>query len=531
MRGALAWSGTDFVGCTIQSLTTTQRDATSPSNGAVVYNSTDGKLQMRVGGAWSNVASEAFAGDALDWKDSVTVASTANLTLSGEQTIDGVLTSADRILVKDQSSGSENGIYVTDASAWTRATDFDTDAEVTAGATVFVSEGATQGNQTWQLTTDDPIVVATTALVFAQIAGGGFSGIPQSEPATDNLFVGTGTGGALTTGDYNVCVGTACATVLDTAANNTMFGNQNGEAVTSGSANTLVGSVCGNAITTGQNNVCVGSASGDSLTTEQGNVLVGQATDATGNYNTVVGKSAEGGSGDYNIVVGNQSGPTTNSHTISFHGSPTADNQVIFGSSTTKYYDQFFLGQGVTIAAPIGVTLNATGGLGTDIDGGDFTIAGGRGTGAGDSGDINFQLSQPGGGSGTGARTLYTYGKFRGSDSSFQATYLRNSPELEQTLTDQATVAWDCDSGANATVTIAGNRTMAAPTNIKNGGRYTLHIIQDPTGTRTMGWNSVFKFAGGSTPTLSTGGNDIDIFEFVARGGNLEETNQSLNVS
>ena len=66
-------------------------------------------------------------------KQPVRVATTANVTLSGEQTIDGVLTSVDRILVKDQTTGSENGIYVTAAGAWARAADADTDAEVIAG--------------------------------------------------------------------------------------------------------------------------------------------------------------------------------------------------------------------------------------------------------------------------------------------------------------------------------------------------------------------------------------------------------------
>ena len=52
MRGALTWSGTDYAGLTIQSLTTTQRDALSPANGALIYNTTDAQLQRREAGAW-----------------------------------------------------------------------------------------------------------------------------------------------------------------------------------------------------------------------------------------------------------------------------------------------------------------------------------------------------------------------------------------------------------------------------------------------------------------------------------------------
>lgn len=68
--------------------------------------------------------------EGLDWKDAVQVATTANITLSGEQTIDGVLTSGSRVLVKNQSTASQNGIYVSAAGAWSRAADANTGAEL-----------------------------------------------------------------------------------------------------------------------------------------------------------------------------------------------------------------------------------------------------------------------------------------------------------------------------------------------------------------------------------------------------------------
>ncbi len=112
------------------------------------------------------------------WKQPVRVASTANLTLSGEQTIDAVATSADRILVKDQSAGAENGIYVTAAGAWARSVDADEDAEVIAGIAVVVAEGTAGGDKAFILTTDDPITVGATALTFAQFSGGGGDTLP-----------------------------------------------------------------------------------------------------------------------------------------------------------------------------------------------------------------------------------------------------------------------------------------------------------------------------------------------------------------
>lgn len=109
----------------------------------------------------------------LDWKQSVRVATTANITLSGLQTIDGVSVQAgDRVLVKNQSTAAQNGIYVAASGAWTRATDADSGAEVTSGMAVMVTEGTTQGDTQWVLTTNDPITLGTTALSFSQIGAG-----------------------------------------------------------------------------------------------------------------------------------------------------------------------------------------------------------------------------------------------------------------------------------------------------------------------------------------------------------------------
>jgi phage-related tail fiber protein len=105
-------------------------------------------------------------------KDGVLAGTTANITLSGAQTIDGVSVGAgDRVLVKNQSTGSENGIYVAATGAWSRAADFDASSEV-LGALVFVSQGTTQGNSNWQMTTDAPITIGSTALVWVQTNGG-----------------------------------------------------------------------------------------------------------------------------------------------------------------------------------------------------------------------------------------------------------------------------------------------------------------------------------------------------------------------
>jgi phage-related tail fiber protein len=104
-----------------------------------------------------------------DFKASCRVATTANITLSGTQTIDGVsVVAGNRVLVKNQSTGADNGIYVCAAGAWSRATDADASAEVTAGLFVGVTEGTSNADTFWVLTTNDAITLGSTSLTFTQ---------------------------------------------------------------------------------------------------------------------------------------------------------------------------------------------------------------------------------------------------------------------------------------------------------------------------------------------------------------------------
>lgn len=97
----------------------------------------------------------------------------------------------------------------------------------------------------------------------------------------------------------------------------------------------------------------------------------------------------------------------------------------------------------------------------------------------------------------------------------------RQAAATTQTLTDGANIDWNMASGAAATVTLGGNRTMNAPTNLKAGATYVLVINQDGTGSRTLTWNSVFKWPGGVAPTLSTAASAKDIVSFYSDGTNL----------
>lgn len=108
-----------------------------------------------------------------DFKHSVLAATTAAITLSGLQTVDGVaLTAGARVLVKNQAAAKDNGLYqVVAGGAWTRCSDADISAEVSPGLLVLVERGTLNADSAWQLTTDGPITLGVTALTFEMAFG------------------------------------------------------------------------------------------------------------------------------------------------------------------------------------------------------------------------------------------------------------------------------------------------------------------------------------------------------------------------
>ena len=100
----------------------------------------------------------------------------------------------------------------------------------------------------------------------------------------------------------------------------------------------------------------------------------------------------------------------------------------------------------------------------------------------------------------------------------------------EQTLTDGATIDWNLSTQQVAKVTLGGNRTLNAPTNQQAGAFYSLAIIQDGTGSRTLTFNSAYKFTSATAPTLTTTASAKDIIIFKSDGTNLLEVGRSLNI-
>jgi len=160
-------------------------NATSSNTGSTLAKrDADGRLQVTAPQNDLDAANKAYVDatrSGLDVKQSVRVATTASVllvsALENGDVVDGVtLATGDRVLVKNQDTASENGIYVVQASgAAVRSTDADTSAEVTAGMFTFVSEGTINADSGWVLSTNDTITLGTTELTFVQFSGAGLT--------------------------------------------------------------------------------------------------------------------------------------------------------------------------------------------------------------------------------------------------------------------------------------------------------------------------------------------------------------------
>lgn len=129
-----------------------------------------------------------------DYKDSVRAATTTSVNLSAApNTVDNVtLAKRDRVLVKNQGTPSQNGIYYVQTlgtgsnGVWVRAVDFASDENISSGLQVAVEEGTTNGNRTFQLTTNNPIDLGVTGLTFEPVSGGGLDDVTDIGNTTTN---------------------------------------------------------------------------------------------------------------------------------------------------------------------------------------------------------------------------------------------------------------------------------------------------------------------------------------------------------
>jgi hypothetical protein len=305
----------------------------------------------------------------IDYKQSVRVITVSNVSLSGgaPNSVDGVSLSVnDRILVTGQTTGSQNGLYYiatlgTGANGtWARSLDTNETGELSAGTIVMVTEGDTFKDTQWKLTTNDPITIGSTALVFEQ----------NSAFAYGNIYANS----------TPVIAGSVGDTLTLTAGNNiSITGNAAAKSVTIG-----VTGISLNSISNGTSNVNVVSSGGNVTVGVAGTSNVATFTTAGLVANSVAATNNGAGT---NFKVGDDTwlGDINVADTLSIRGQQNAANAyIVFGNANNAQLGRAGSGP-LTYGGAFSATGNITGGnLGTaglvvatgNITGGNLVTAG-----------------------------------------------------------------------------------------------------------------------------------------------------------
>jgi hypothetical protein len=227
--GALTVTGAATVSTTLGVTGAATLSSTLGVTGATTLSSlvtTTGTISTTPSGS-TDIANKAYVdtvAQGLDTKASVVAGTTANITLSGTQTVDGVvLIAGDRVLVKNQTTTANNGLYLCAAGSWTRTTDMDTWAEV-PGAYVFVEQGTTLADTGWVCTSDAGGTIGVTAIVWAQFSGAG-SGVSSINFGTTGLTPATTTTGAVTVAGTLAVLNGGTGVTTSTGTTNVVLSN------------------------------------------------------------------------------------------------------------------------------------------------------------------------------------------------------------------------------------------------------------------------------------------------------------------
>lgn len=280
------------------------------------------------------------AANGLDLKASVraatTVAGTLSTSFENTDVIDGVtLSTGDRILIKNQAAGAENGIYTVNASgAPTRATDADSSSEVTGGMYTFVEEGTTNADTGWVMTNNGAITLGTTALAFTQFSGAGAITAGDGLTQTGTTINAVGTANRIVVAADSIDIGTDVVTLTgtQTLTNKTLTSPTMTAPVlgtpASGVATNLTGTASGltaGNVTTNANLTGDVTSVGNAATIANDAVTFAKMLNATA-ISKLVGRGAAAGAGDFEeITLG--SGLTMTGTTLS-SGGFTASNFV-----------------------------------------------------------------------------------------------------------------------------------------------------------------------------------------------------------
>jgi len=402
-------------------------------------------------------------------------ASTADVTISSGlengDTIDGVtLATGDQVLLKDQSSDSQNGIYtVVSSGTASRSTEYNTIDEI-SGQMVVVNQGSTNDNTIWLCTTDSSATLDSSSITFTKITPSNVGDVTltgtqtlTNKTLTSPAIDGSGVVFEGATAD---AYETTLSPVDPTADHTQYLINQGGYIPVLSTVTTTAISATPTELNLMDGGTTAGTtavASGDGIVTNDGGTMR-QTTLAT--FDTYLSGSTK----------------TLTNKTLT---SPKINEDVACSATATELN----LLDGCTSTT-------------TELNYNDLTTLGTSAASKVLSADSNNLTKVTGG------------------------IYLE-----EDTLTFDATQDWDVRASPVAKVTLTANVTFDAPTNPTTGQFISIVCIQDGTGSRTIAWNTVFEFTGDEAPTATTTASQGDMFNFRYNGAKWLEVGRNLNLT
>ncbi len=429
----------------------------------------------------------------------VEAATTANITLSSDlqngDTIDGVtLATGDEVLVKNQSTDSQNGIYtVVSSGTASRSTEYDAIAEI-SGQIVVVNQGTTNDNTMWMCTTNTSATLGSDSVSFTKIT-------PQN------------VGDVTLTGTQTLTNKTLTAPILSgssSSAGSILFKEDTDNGTNSV---TLIGPAATADVTVtlpAATDTLVGKATTDTLTnktltsptlTTPKIADAGYIADANGNEQVVFQTTSSAvnhlevtnAATSNNPVLGAVGGDSNIGITLT----PKGTGEVVIAAGNLNY--------GSTAITATGAELNI-------LDDCTATTA-----------ELNYNDIATLGTS-AASKTL--------TADANNLTKITGGIYIEEaTLTFDATQDWDVRASPVAKVTLTANVTFDAPTNPTTGQFISIVCIQDGTGSRTIAWNAVFEFKDDTAPTATTTASKGDMFTFRYNGAKWLEVGRNLNLT